>query len=90
MADGGGKAAAAARPIIAAESTVRLLLGIREKQWPQRRVLEIVTVNGEPGICVRDEGRVTSVMSIETDGARITAVYAVLNPDKLEQAHIRM
>ena len=40
-------------------------------------------VNGEPGLCMRDEGRLVAAMAIATDGQHIQAVYAVLNPDKL-------
>jgi RNA polymerase sigma-70 factor, ECF subfamily len=82
-ADGGGKTAASPRPIVGADRIARLVLGLREKFWAADRVVEIATVNGETGLCVRDGDRVTAVMSIETDGGRILAVYAVVNPDKL-------
>jgi hypothetical protein len=32
---------------------------------------------------VRDGDRLVATLSIATDGARILAVYAVVNPDKL-------
>ncbi len=35
------------------------------------------------GLCIRDGERLTATMSIATDGQRILAVYAVVNPDKL-------
>jgi RNA polymerase sigma-70 factor (ECF subfamily) len=47
--------------------------------------MEIIEVNGETGLCVRTNGRVTAVLSILTDGERIHAVYAVVNPDKLSR-----
>lgn len=83
-ADGGGKTAASPRPVVGAEGIARLVIGLREKFWPVGRVVEIATVNGETGLSVRDGGRVTAVMSFETDGERILAVYAVVNPDKLQ------
>jgi len=82
-ADGGGKAGAAPLPIIGADRIARLVLGLREKFWAVDRTLEVATVNGEPGLCIRDGNRLTATMSIATDGERILAVYAVVNPDKL-------
>jgi RNA polymerase sigma-70 factor, ECF subfamily len=82
-ADGGGRAAAGRRPIEGAEAIVRLLLGLRATSWPDERSLELEEVNGEPGLCIRDSGRLTAVMAIETSGDYIQAVYAVVNPDKL-------
>jgi hypothetical protein len=32
---------------------------------------------------IRDRGQLIATMSIATDGERILAVYAVVNPDKL-------
>jgi RNA polymerase sigma-70 factor (ECF subfamily) len=83
IADGGGRTAAAPHPIIGAERIVRLVLGLREKFWAADRALELATINGEAGLRVCDEGRLTATLSIATDGGRILAVYAVVNPDKL-------
>lgn len=82
-ADGGGKVAAAPRPILGAEPIVRLILGLREKFWAADRVVEIATVNGEPGLWFHDSGRSVAALAIETDGERILNVYAVVNPEKL-------
>jgi RNA polymerase sigma-70 factor (ECF subfamily) len=82
-ADGGGRAAAGRHPIVGAERVVRLVLGLREKFWAVDRALEIATVNGEIGLRIRDGARLTATISIATDGERILAVYAVVNPDKL-------
>ncbi len=82
-ADGGGKTAAAPLPIVGNDRIARLVIGLREKFWAVDRTLEVATVNGEPGLCIRDGNRLTATMSIATDGERIFAVYAVVNPDKL-------
>jgi RNA polymerase sigma-70 factor (ECF subfamily) len=82
-ADGGGKAGAAPLPIAGADRIARLVLGLRDKFWAADRTLEIATVNGETGLCIRDGDRLTATLSIATDGERIFAVYAVVNPDKL-------
>ena len=85
-ADGGGKVAASPRPIVGAQRIAKLVLGLREKFWVENRVIEMATINGESGLCFRDGGRLTATVSIDTDGERIVAVYAVVNPDKLEDA----
>jgi RNA polymerase sigma-70 factor, ECF subfamily len=82
-ADGGGKAGAAPRPIVGADRIAKLVIGLREKFWAVGRTMEIATINGEAGLCVRDGDRLTATLSIATDGERILAVYAVVNPDKL-------
>jgi RNA polymerase sigma-70 factor (ECF subfamily) len=82
-ADGGGKTAAAPRPIVGNDRLARLVIGLREKFWAPNRTLGLATVNGETGLCIRDGDRLTATMSIDTDGQRILAVYAVVNPDKL-------
>jgi RNA polymerase sigma-70 factor (ECF subfamily) len=82
-ADGGGKTGAAPRPIIGAERIARLVIGLRQKFWTNGRRLEISTINGEAGLSLRDGERLIATMSIATDGERIDAVYAVVNPDKL-------
>jgi RNA polymerase sigma-70 factor (ECF subfamily) len=82
MSDGGGKANAARNPIRGAGKIVRFLLGIAAKAPPgfERR---LVRVNGEPGMVNTIDGRPHSVFSLAIAGGRITAIHAVLNPDKL-------
>ena len=82
-ADGGGKAAAALSPIVGGDRIARLVMSLHERFWANGRTLEIGTINGEAGLCLRDGGRLVATMSIATDGERILAVYAVVNPDKL-------
>jgi len=82
-ADGGGKTGAAPFPIVGANRIAKLVVSLREKFWAEGRTVELATVNGETGLCIRDGSRLTAAMSIVTDGERILAVYAVVNPDKL-------
>jgi len=42
-----------------------------------------VDVNGEPGLLRDFDGKLDSVISLVTDGARILEVYIIRNPDKL-------
>ena len=83
-ADGGGRVPAARQPIVGVDRIVKLILGLEERYFRGKGAFHLVSVNGETGLCMRAGGRVTSVMSIETDGERILALYAQVNPDKLE------
>ena len=81
-ADGGGKTSASPKPLVGLDRVIALLMGIARK-WLTGRVMEITTVNGEPGMLIRDGQTVIAVMSFDIDAGRIARVYAVLNPDKL-------
>jgi RNA polymerase sigma-70 factor, ECF subfamily len=77
--DGGGKVAAhygerGARPV--AESMLLMA------QRPPRH-MGMVTVNGAPGLVLRDADGVLSVISFTVDGGRISAIDVIRNPDKL-------
>ena len=82
-ADGGGRAGAGLVPIVGNERIVRLVLGLRDKFLTNGRTFEAVTINGETGLCLRDGDHLTAALSILTDGDRIQAVYAMVNPEKL-------
>jgi hypothetical protein len=45
---------------------------------------QVAPINGEPGLIIRLDGRLHWVLSIDTDGVRILAVYNILNPQKLK------
>jgi RNA polymerase sigma-70 factor (ECF subfamily) len=40
-------------------------------------------VNGEPALAMYRDGELFAINFCETDGERITAMYRVMNPDKL-------
>ncbi len=84
-ADGGGKIAAAAHPLQGRAIVMRLLSGLIRMR-PASTSYAIAQVNGEAALIIRVDGRVFSVFTIETDGQRIIAVRAIVNPDKL--AHL--
>lgn len=87
IADGGGRVPAAARPIAGAGQIVKLVFGLLRHVW-DRVSFELATVNGEPGLYVRLDGKLLSVMAIDTDGERFHAIYAVLNPEKLPMSQL--
>ncbi|NUR87753.1 MAG: RNA polymerase sigma factor SigJ [Nonomuraea sp.] len=82
VADGGGRVGATLRPLAGAAMIVRALdnLGSRLRGLT---VLER-TVNGRPGLVARRGGEIAAVVAFDVDGDRITRIWAVRNPDKLQ------
>jgi len=83
VADGGGKAAAATRPVLGADRIAKFVLGYAGKvQWSESD-LQFVTVNGTPGLLLRHPVAGTGAYSFDIVDGRIRTVYIVRNPDKL-------
>ncbi len=80
--DGGGKRLAARNLVHGADATARLFVGIARKAEPGF-TLEVAEINGWPAIIMRQGGKVSDVLGIETDGAIIYALHVMCNPDKL-------
>ncbi|GAA4151926.1 sigma-70 family RNA polymerase sigma factor [Phytohabitans flavus] len=78
--DGGGKVSAVLPVAHGAVAVARALIGFT-RTWPGE--VEVVTVNGAPGIVARDTGGVLTVVAFTVDGGRIVALDAVRNPEKL-------
>ncbi|GAA3918485.1 RNA polymerase sigma24 factor [Amorphoplanes auranticolor] len=81
IGDGGGHVRAALQPVEGAEQVARFFAA-RAGAMPGMTVLER-TVNGRPGLVVRLDGAVVSVMAFDVASERIRHIWAVLNPDKL-------
>lgn len=80
--DGGGKVRAARNIVRGAERIVRLVLGVARKLG-RRRIERPARFSGEAGFVTYEDGRPVRIVMAASDGGRITAVYFVLNPDKL-------
>jgi RNA polymerase sigma-70 factor, ECF subfamily len=80
--DGGGKAIAVQRPLHGAERISYLYYAIA-RNLSSRLVTQIVSINGELGVAYYWDGRLRSLMTVETDGEVIHAIYTIRNPDKL-------
>jgi RNA polymerase sigma-70 factor (ECF subfamily) len=78
-ADGGGKVTAA-RPAEGAQNVARWLLALARRP---PRSLRMATVNGAPGLVIRDADGVLTVIAFTIDAGRITALDVMRNPDKL-------
>jgi RNA polymerase sigma-70 factor (ECF subfamily) len=82
VADGGGKAKAPRRPIHGADKVARFLVATATQPVPEQRV-DVVEVNGAPGVVVSSAGVPVAVFIIETDAGAVSMIRAVANPDKL-------
>ncbi|RJL23045.1 RNA polymerase sigma factor SigJ [Bailinhaonella thermotolerans] len=81
IADGGGLAQAALRPIEGGERIAGYILALMARA-PGLEITECA-VNGRPGLVGRNGGVVETVASFEITGDRITRIWAMRNPAKL-------
>ena len=83
--DGGGKVAAARRPVAGRARVARYLAGGIGKFGAGAQAV-LAEVNGEPAILAVSGGTVVGVLVLELSGGEISALRAVANPDKLRFA----
>ena len=83
VSDGGGKAAAATRPVLGADRVAKFVLGYARKVHWSESDFQLVTVNGAPGLLMRHPIAGTGTYSFDIADGRIRAIYVVRNPDKL-------
>jgi RNA polymerase sigma-70 factor (ECF subfamily) len=82
IADGGGLASAALRPIEGGEQVARYLADLAGRAPSNVTFLER-TVNGQAGLVAQQDGLTVTVFAFDVAGDRITHIWAVRNPDKL-------
>ncbi|GAA4289898.1 RNA polymerase sigma-70 factor [Mycobacterium paraffinicum] len=83
-ADGGGKVAAARRPISGRDRVASYMARAFGRNIPRLGLrLDVAEVNGEPAILAFDGETLTGVLSFEIIGDQIAALRAMANPDKL-------
>jgi RNA polymerase sigma-70 factor (ECF subfamily) len=81
VVDGGG-VAVTAEPVQGAGVAVGLLLRVL---WTiPDSIWAVQSVNGSPGVVARRERKVIAVVGLDARRARISAVWLILNPQKLE------
>ena len=88
--DGGGKRAAALNPIYGRDKIVRFFEGLaRGGRTQPPAAVHHVRVNGRPGFATVDhDGTIDTIATIDIRDGRVTAIYAMRNPDKL--AHVSL
>ncbi|WP_243041433.1 RNA polymerase sigma factor SigJ [Dyella sedimenti] len=82
-ADGGGLATATLHPLHGAERIARLYVQIALRGREAGAVHRLHWVNGAPALLTWIDAELVTVLWIETDGERITAVHALRHPGKL-------
>lgn len=90
-ADGGGKVPAATVPVAGRENVTKLLFGLKEKQgWRDIVRIDVVALNGLPGIVTFNKDGIQEVAALEIAGGRVAAMYVVRNPYKLKGVGLRL
>lgn len=82
--DGGGKAAAAPKPIYGRKRAAKALVGFAKQARHYRLSARPAEVNGQPGaVFYRADGRPAWVVSVDIADGLVQSVRSILNPDKL-------
>lgn len=84
VADGGGKATAARRPVRGAERIA--LLALRQIEMRRPDAVRIVEANGRPALATYQGGALVWLDTVEIADGRITAFRRLANPEKLAHA----
>ncbi|MGN9779156.1 RNA polymerase sigma-70 factor [Micromonospora sp. H33] len=92
--DGGGKVRQAMRPITGADRVATWFAGIAARPYqgvaPAEMAIELVELNGRPGVVFSGAGRVIATLTLDVDqDGHIAAIHNVANPDKLRAVAAR-
>ena len=83
ISDGGGKVTAARKIIYGKEKLARLFsIGVAKYEKSFKQVP--YTVNGELGFLTLYDGKIFAATSFDIEDGKISAIYRVMNPDKLK------
>jgi RNA polymerase sigma-70 factor, ECF subfamily len=90
--DGAGRVNAAGRPLVGSIEVRRFLHGLMTLAFQHRIGFDVqgVRVNGDPGLLIRFDSHrprdpKVAVYAFTVDDGRVTAIYAMLAPDKLSR-----
>ena len=85
VADGGGKVRGAARrPVVGADRLARYLVGGMAKA-EGAVVATLTRVNGQAAVRMELDGVLVGVATVTVEHGRVTKVYSIANPDKLNR-----
>jgi RNA polymerase sigma-70 factor (ECF subfamily) len=82
MSDGGGVVHAARRPVYGRKRLARLF-SITTRKYSGRLEHFLIEVNGETALVTFADGQPFGVNTVEVENGKITALYRVMNPEKL-------
>jgi RNA polymerase sigma-70 factor (ECF subfamily) len=83
MADGGGKINAARKPVYGKRRLARLF-SITTRKYSGTLEHFLVEVNGETALVTFADGEIFGVNTVDIENGKITALYRVMNPEKLK------
>lgn len=84
ISDGGGVVTAVLHPLYGADRLARLYRQIALNSYGAARY-QLSTLNGAPALLIWAGEQLSSVMWVETEGERITAIHAIRHPEKLSR-----
>lgn len=84
ISDGGGVVTAVLHPLHGAERLARLYRQIAINSYGAARY-QLSTLNGAPALLIWAGEQLSSVMWVEAEGERITAIHAIRHPEKLSR-----
>jgi RNA polymerase sigma-70 factor (ECF subfamily) len=84
LSDGGGVRHALLQPVVGIDNVARLLAIGWWKRDAERSV-ELVQINGGPGLLVRVDGEIDGVVAVRVENGYVTGAYHVRNPEKLSR-----
>ena len=87
VCDGGGVVPATRGSVHGAHGVAQLVAGLL--CWQPDAELSIEAVNGRTGLALRRTGRAVAVVAVGAAGSKVTTVWIVLNPAKLDGWHRR-
>ncbi|MFF3919564.1 RNA polymerase sigma-70 factor [Streptomyces sp. NPDC001852] len=87
ISDGGGKATAARRPVTGRAEVARFVLGVYRTSATTARI-EPARYNGMPAARFLTGGALDWLVAFEIRDGRITGLYGMRNPDKLDRADV--
>ena len=82
--DGGGKRAAAIKPLLGHARVLRLL-GVLAGHYAKNgsTLVRVAFINGLPGFVTRESDGVLQTTALDIEDGKITGIYVMRNPDKL-------
>lgn len=82
--DGGGKVAAALKPVCGRDRVIPFIFNILKQLSPGFQLV-FAELNGEPGFIMMQSDRIEYTLTAHAESGQILELYAVHNPDKLSK-----
>ena len=87
MSDGGGRVAAAMRPVVGREDVEKFMFGLRRQAFAQGIHYQprLTYINGQLALIFLVDDTINTVMTTQVSQGKITNIHFVRNPDKLKR-----